>query len=74
MIPADCDLSATNRDNETALDIAVRRGDTVLISRIELAARRKGLMNSTWRQKLTENKVILPNTYNHVVTYVYLFS
>ncbi|VDM83386.1 unnamed protein product [Strongylus vulgaris] len=57
ILRTDCDLSATNRDNETALDIAVRRGDTVLISRMELAARRKGLMNSTWRQKITENKV-----------------
>lgn len=57
VVAADCDLAATNRDNETALDIAVRRGDTVLISRIELAARQKGLMNSTWRQRLTENKV-----------------
>ncbi|KAK6033380.1 DHHC zinc finger domain protein [Ostertagia ostertagi] len=56
LLKADCDLAATNRDNETALDIAVRRGDSVLISRIELAARQKGLMNSTWRQKLTENK------------------
>ncbi|EPB80909.1 ankyrin repeat protein [Ancylostoma ceylanicum] len=56
LLKADCDLSATNRDNETALDIAVRRGDTVLISRMELAARRKGLMNSTWRQRLTEDK------------------
>ncbi|PIO68016.1 DHHC zinc finger domain protein [Teladorsagia circumcincta] len=57
LLKADCDLAATNRDNETALDIAVRRGDSVLISRMELAARQKGLMNSTWRQKLTENKI-----------------
>ncbi|KAK5979399.1 Palmitoyltransferase [Trichostrongylus colubriformis] len=56
LLKADCDLAATNRDDETALDIAVRRGDTLLISRMELAARQKGLMNSTWRQKLTENK------------------
>ncbi|VDM57073.1 unnamed protein product [Angiostrongylus costaricensis] len=57
LLKAGCDLAAMNRDNETALDIAVRRGDNALISRMELAARQKGLKNSTWRQKLTESKV-----------------
>ena len=55
--PDDCDLTKTNRDNETALDMAVRRGDVALIFKLELAARRRGLMNSTWKQKLKENQV-----------------
>lgn len=57
LLKVDCDLTKTNRDNETALDVAVRRGDVALISKLELAARRKGLMSSSWKQKLKENPV-----------------
>ena len=50
-------MTISNRDNESALDIALRRGDITLIRILEREARRRGLLPSTFRQRIAEHPV-----------------
>lgn len=60
-------LESLNKQNETALDIARHEGHIMAVRILETAARRQGLMSSTWRHRLNEDQVIFtypPNIFN----------
>ncbi|KAI1725462.1 DHHC palmitoyltransferase domain-containing protein [Ditylenchus destructor] len=61
LIKLNADLMALNKEKETPLDIARRKNDLLAIRRLELAARERGILKSTWRQKLREDKRIVNN-------------
>nr|CAD2197672.1 unnamed protein product [Meloidogyne enterolobii] len=55
LIKLNVNLSQLNKENETPLDIARRRGDLLSVRLIEMAAREQGLIPSKCRQKLRDN-------------------
>jgi ankyrin repeat protein len=60
-------VGVTNRDDETALDIARRRSDNWQIERLEAAAKAQGLMPTSRLEMLQYNEV---NMF-HLVTVAY---
>ncbi|PAV64114.1 hypothetical protein WR25_05616 isoform B [Diploscapter pachys] len=73
LIRANCDLTSVNRDNESALDIAVRKADVAAIRLLEKEARKRGLINATFLQKITErpvNNCIALNNHRSFILYL----
>lgn len=74
LIKFNAELTIRNRDNETARDIAIRRGDTFSIRILEKAERRKGLIPSTTFQCIKENKVCFSMFYRLLNMLIARFS
>ncbi|KAL7075577.1 hypothetical protein ACQ4LE_005226 [Meloidogyne hapla] len=55
LIKLNVNLSQLNKENETPLDIARRKGDLLSIRLLEMSAREHGLIPSKCRQKLRDN-------------------
>lgn len=51
-------LESLNKQNETPIDIARHEGHTIAVRILEAAARRQGLMSSTWKNRLREDETL----------------
>lgn len=58
LVKLNVNLLPVNKENETPLDIAKRKGDQLSVRLIEVAARERGLIASKFRQKMRESKKI----------------
>ncbi|CAJ0575885.1 unnamed protein product, partial [Mesorhabditis spiculigera] len=57
LLKAGADQSLTNRENDTPLNLADRRGDLTTLKLLQRDARRRGLISSTFKQRLSEHPV-----------------
>ncbi|KAK0396859.1 hypothetical protein QR680_001887 [Steinernema hermaphroditum] len=55
LLDLNVDLTISNKEKETPLDIARRTGDSYAIRQLEIASRKNGLLASTWAQKIKED-------------------
>ncbi|CAJ0962174.1 unnamed protein product, partial [Mesorhabditis belari] len=72
LVKAGADLTCTNRDNETALDIVLRRNDIISMKILQREARRKGFISSTFRQRLAEHPITAPRALCILPFFIYL--
>lgn len=70
LVKLNVNLLSVNKENETPLDIAKRKGDLLSVRLIEMAARERGVLQSKFKQKLRENKVNF-NIYTGIYEYFY---
>uniref|UniRef100_A0A914BZ09 Palmitoyltransferase n=1 Tax=Acrobeloides nanus TaxID=290746 RepID=A0A914BZ09_9BILA len=74
LLKLNADLTALNKEKETALDIARRRNDQLAVKLLETAFRQQNLSSSTWKQKLRENKTILQRVMFFLPFFVFLLA
>uniref|UniRef100_A0A1I8AHW8 Palmitoyltransferase n=1 Tax=Steinernema glaseri TaxID=37863 RepID=A0A1I8AHW8_9BILA len=74
LLDLNVDLTVSNKEKETALDIARRTGDSYAIRQLETASRKNGLLASHWTQKLKEDDKLVDRIVFALPFSFFLFS